>query len=82
MSTACPEDDFFDIVEGLDLAEPPDTIVDYSTLNTPELLNQYTDVTQELLGLGETINPTTDVGRSLHSKRAAMVVELHRLNVS
>ena len=39
MSTACPEDDFFDIVEGLDLAEPPDTIVDYSTLNTPELLN-------------------------------------------
>lgn len=75
MTTACPGDDFFEIVNGLDLTEPEE-VVDFSKLPTTELLDIYTTVTQDLLGLGETIHPTTDKGRELHSRRAAMSVEL------
>lgn len=61
-----------------EIPEPQDVtdLVDVSKLDNLGLAKYHTFLRTELLRRGELMNPTTDEGRSLHSARAACMVEM------
>jgi hypothetical protein len=72
-----PEDVLRRMIDDLDLPAPdPETNV--QLLNEVQLLNRFTEVTQELLQMGETISPKSQKGRDLHSTRSAYLIEMKR----
>lgn len=78
------DDPFDQIVAGLDLEEPTD-VVDVTTLSDLDLVDLYANVRQDLLGSGqmpadlkECVVDATDEGRSLHSLRVALEVEMRK----
>lgn len=70
------DDDLFaELERQFDDQDLSDT-VDYSTLSDHELLNEFSDVRSELLNIREMMNPVTEYGRNLHSKRTALLVQI------
>lgn len=61
----------------LDLPDARD-IVNVSLLSDVELSSRYNQCRQDLLAIGEMMEPKTDKGRELHSERAAYIVEMRR----
>ena len=72
-----PDDLFADIVAGLDLHEPKDT-VNAQSLSNAQLSAVFNEVRDQLIQMGEMMEPKTDVGRDLHSRRAAYLIEMSR----
>lgn len=52
--------------------------VNVCLLDEPELNKRYTMTREELLSIGEMLNPATQRGRDLHSERAAYLIEMKR----
>ena len=77
-----PEDnfDFSDMEKQLADIQMPD-VTSVSVLDDAMLLKRYRDLTEELKDRKEALRPTTQVGRDLHSQRAAMLVELKRRRI-
>lgn len=53
-------------------------VVDVSTMTNEELLNQGSDILEELLKAGQAINPTTQWARDKHSLRNAIQIEIRK----
>ena len=62
--------------------EIPDTYdiddLPVTLLEGPALLTEYENTKNLLLQIGEALNPTTQQGRDLHSRRTALLVEIAR----
>lgn len=79
---------FDDIVQGLDFEVLDEEVTDVTGLDDLELVRLNEKVRQELLRTPSTradgstsnqmLDPTTDAGRELHSRRVALMVELAR----
>ena len=80
MSTMEPpdaNDEFNALVEGLDLTVPTD-VEEVALLSEVELSSRFNKVRQDLLARGEMMDPKTDTGREMHSKRMAYMLEMQR----
>lgn len=80
MSTMEPPDaneEFNALVEGLELTVPTD-VEEVALLSEVELSSRFHKVRQDLLARGEMMDPKTDTGRELHSKRVAYMLEMQR----
>lgn len=65
----------------LDDIEEPES-VDYTTLSESALSAAFNEVRDRLIAIGQMQgDPTTDEGRELHSKRAALLIEMSKRNM-
>jgi hypothetical protein len=74
------DDEFQKLVGMLDMEQFGEGMpeVSVAVLNDAELSSRYNEVREELMKRGEMINPTTQIGRDLHSQRGAYIIELRR----
>lgn len=66
---------FNDLASQLNFDEPE--VEDFSKLSIYELNEKFIEIDGELQELGQSLNPTTEEARELHSRRAAIVVAMH-----
>lgn len=87
MSTLDPDDDavLAAMFEQLGDLESDATATDYTKLTNPEISEQFNEVRDRLVALDEmyadtglTKGESTPEGRELHSKRAALLIEMSR----
>lgn len=53
-------------------------VIDFTALSNYELSDRFNSVRDKLLEINEMMAPTTDVGRELHSMRAAAIIEMRK----
>lgn len=81
MSMMAPDPNDFDwSALEFEFTEPTD-ILDVTALSDVELLNLERELVEQLKQRGEMLNTTTDEGREIHSRRAAVRIELARRNL-
>lgn len=67
-----------DVFAAVDAAPP----IDYTTWETFDLLDELEEVTQDIKNLRQILHPRTEEARDLHSRRAALVIELSNRGVT
>lgn len=72
---AALEDQLSDVAVTFDSIDGDESV---RTLTDPKLILELKRVRDRLLGRGEMLNPTTADGRELHSRRAALLIEMRR----
>lgn len=80
VAEASVDDEFQRLVGMLDLSEigPMIPDVNVTLLDDAELSRRFNETREELMARGEMINCTTQIGRDLHSMRAAYIIELRK----
>jgi hypothetical protein len=73
-----PNDAFNALIAGFGDVAPPEEVVDYSKWSLVELDNELVEIDNQLTAVGELMQPKTEYGRTLHSKRAAIVINKHK----
>ncbi len=81
--TMAPDPDDFDFSDMEAQLSEVEVVATFSvaTLNDPDLLTKYRDLTEELKNRKEALHPKTETGRELHSLRSSCFVELHRRGI-
>lgn len=77
--TDTPDSDdlFADLVASVEIEEPTDAI-NVRELDNAHLSAAFNDVRDRLIALSEMMEPKTEEGRELHSRRAAYLIEMSR----
>jgi hypothetical protein len=80
MTTLPPPEDSEDVLAYLEAqlsdVEIPTDVENVKEVSSPDLGEQLAALDRQLSQMGELLHPRTQEGRDLHSKRAALLVEM------
>lgn len=75
--TMSDDDDFLNIIDGLEIEEPTD-VIDVTTLDNKGLADKLFEIEEKIKANEWILHPNTQESRDLHSLRNAIQVELSK----